>query len=184
MADSVSIAIEHLRDSDFEAIRSAAWALSHLGTESAVTALIELRSHTDPEVRQAVACCIQLRERPEAVGILLALMEDKNEVVRDWATFAVGSGDFMEGGGWHYADSPEIRAALRRRLEDTYEEARREAIWGLAKRKDPLGIKLLLDLLDSEDRWSGDRDAAEELLCVKLDTPIRELCAGLHRLLA
>ncbi len=31
-----------------------------------------------------------------------------------------------------YADSPEISFALRRRLEDNYEEARREAIWGLA----------------------------------------------------
>ena len=29
---SVSIAIDHLRDSDLEAVRCAAWALSHLGT--------------------------------------------------------------------------------------------------------------------------------------------------------
>ena len=33
-ADSVSIAIDHLRDSDEEAVRSAAWALSHLATRT------------------------------------------------------------------------------------------------------------------------------------------------------
>jgi len=111
-------------------------------------------------------------------------MEDENEVVRDWATFALGSGDLMEGGVWHLPDSPEIRAALRRRVGDTYEEARREAIWGLAKRKDPFGLKLLLDHLESESWWSGDEDTAEEILSVKTDAPIEELRQGLRRLLA
>lgn len=44
MADSVSIAIRHLRDSDPEIVRSAAWALSHLGTQLAVAALIDLEA--------------------------------------------------------------------------------------------------------------------------------------------
>jgi HEAT repeat protein len=183
LADSVCIAVEHLTDSDPEVVRSAAWALSHLGTQPAVASLFELRNHADPEVRQAVACCIEFRKHPAAVPTLLALMEDESEVVRDWATFALGQGDFIGGGRYIYADSPEIRAGFRRRLEDSYEEARREAIWGLAKRKDPLGVKLLLNHLESADPWNGDKDAAEELLHTKSDAPIEELCDGLRGLL-
>ena len=183
IADSVRIAVEHLTDSDPEVVRSAAWALSHLETQPAIASLFELRNHPDPEVRQAVACCIEFRKHPAAVPTLLALMEDESEVVRDWATFSLGQGDFIEGGRCIYADSPEIRAGFRRRLEDSYEEARREAIWGLAKRKDPLGVKLLLNHLESADPWNGDKDAAEELLHTKSDAPIEELCDGLRRLL-
>lgn len=184
MDESVSIAISHLQDSSPEAVSSAAWALSHLGTEAAVTALIYLQGHPDADVRQAVACCINLRRRAEWVPILLALMEDENEVVRDWATFELGSGEFLETGVMHYADSPEIRAALRQRTEDSYEEARREAIWGLAKRRDPLGLRLLLDHLESESWWSGDEDAAQEVLSLNIETPVEELRRGLRRLLA
>jgi HEAT repeat protein len=183
IAESVSIAISHLRDPDPDVASSAAWALSHLGTEPAVAALIALRSHPDPDIRQAVACCIELRKRPEAVPILIALMEDENEVVRDWATFALGESDLLENGVRCYLDSTEIRAALHKRLENTYEEARREAIWGLARRRDPLGLKLLLEHLASESWWSGDESAAEETLGVDMDTPVEELCRGLQVLL-
>lgn len=181
--ESVSIAISHLTDSSAEVASSAAWVLSHLGTEPAVTALIDLQKHPDPEVRQAVACCMNLRRRAEWVPILLGLMQDDSEVVRDWATFELGSGELLEAGVMHYPDSPEISAALRRRLEDNYEEARREAIWGLAKRQDALGLRLLLDHLESESWWSGDEDAAQEVLSLTSDTTVEELRQGLRRLL-
>jgi HEAT repeat protein len=184
IAESVSIAISHLRDSDPDVVSSAAWALSHLGTDPAIAALIDLRGHPDPDVRQAVACCTEMRKHPETAPILITLMEDANEVVRDWATFALGEFDFLENGVRCYLDSPQIRAALHERLEDTYEEARREAIWGLAKRRDPLGLNLLLVHLESENWWSGDESAAEETLGVETDTPVDELCQGLRRLLA
>ncbi len=184
MAESVSIAIGHLRDADPDTASSAAWALSHLGTQPGVAALIGLRNQPDPDVRQAVACCFDLRSHPEGVPTLIQLTEDGNPVVRDWATFAVGSGDVVQAGVLHYPDSPEIRTALRNRLEDTYEEARREAIWGLALRRDPIGLKLLLDQLQSGEWWSGDEDTAEEILGVTSATPVEELCQGLRGLLA
>lgn len=90
----------------------------------------------------------------------------------------------IEAGVRRFTDSPEIRAAFRRRLDDSYEEARREAIWGLALRNDPLGVKLLLEHLESEEWWSGDRDAAEQLLGLQPDTSVEELRDGLRRLLA
>jgi HEAT repeat protein len=184
MAESVSIAIGHLRDADRDTVSSAAWALSHLGTQPGVAALIGLRNYPDPDVRQAVACCIDLRSHPEWVSILVPLTEDENAVVRNWATFALGSEETVEGGVWRYPDSLEIRTALRNRLEDTYEEARREAVWGLVRRRDPVGLKLLLDQLQSGSWWSGDEYAAEEVLGVKSGTAVNELCQGLRRLLA
>lgn len=184
MSECVSIAIEHIRESDEEIVRCAAWALSHLGTERAVATLIDLRSHPDADVRHAVANCIELRKHPEGVNILTALMADKNEVVRDWATFALGNDDVIEGGVRRFVDSPEIRDAFRSRLEDSYEEARREAIWGLARRNDPLGVKLLLNHLESAEWWSGDEDAAEDLLGLQPDTSVGDLRDGLRRLLA
>jgi HEAT repeat protein len=183
IAESVSITIEHLRDADPDTVSSAVWALSHLGTQPGVVALIGLRNHPDPDVRQAVACCIDLRSHPKGVSILIQLTEDGNAVVRDWATFALGSGDVIQGGVWRYPDSPEIRTALHNRLEDMYEEARREALWGLALRRDPVGLKLLLDQLQSAGWWSGDEDAAREILGVTSATPVDELCQGLRCLL-
>ena len=184
MAESVSIAIGHLRDADPDTVSSAAWALSHVGTQPGVAALIGLSNHPDPDVRQAVACCFDLRSHPEGVSTFIQLTEDGNPVVRDWATFAVGSGDVDQAGVLRYPDSPEIRTALHNRLEDTYEEARREAIWGLALRRDPIGLKLLLDQLQSGQWWSGDEDTAEEILGVTSATPVEELCQGLRGLLA
>ena len=146
--------------------------------------MIGLRRHPDPDIRQAVACCIELRRHPEGVPALVALTEDENDIVRDWATFALGSFADVVDGVWCYPDSPELRAALHRRLEDPYPEARREAIWGLARRKDPYGLKLLLEHIESESWWSGDETAAAETLGVESDTPLPALCHGLRRLLA
>src|SRR5437016_4230792 len=141
MAESVSIAINRLGDTSPLVVHSAAWALSHLGTETAVDALIGLKNHVDPGIRQAVACCIPLRRHSQAVPILIALMEDEEPEVRDWATFSLAAGDFGIDGVFRYSDSREIRSALHKRLSDAYEDARREAIWGLATRKDPVGLK-------------------------------------------
>jgi HEAT repeat protein len=184
IAESVSIAVNHLGDLSSEVVHSAAWALSHLGTEPAVAALVGLGSHPDPDIRQAVACCIALRKHPQVTPILTTLMEDENEVVRDWATFSLASSDVEKPGILHYLDSPEIRAAFYGRLNDTCEDARREAIWGLATRKDPVGLKLLLEYLESENWWSGDESAAEETVGAKPGTPVDELCQELRRLLA
>ena len=91
-------------------------------------------------------------------------MEDESDEVRDWATFGLGSlcVDLKSG---QYQDSPEIRDALYARLNDP--AARDEAIWGLAQRKDLVGLKILLARLESENCMPGDKQAAEEALHVR-----------------
>lgn len=76
-----------------------------------------------------------------------------------------------------------IRAALRERLADPYEPARSEAVWGLAQRKNPDGLRLLLERLEAETWQSGDEMAAAEILNVGYDTPVEKVCDGLRALI-
>jgi HEAT repeat protein len=129
--DCVSIAIRHLNDEDPLVVHSAAWGLAHLRDDRAISALLEMSRNPDSGVRKAVALGLAGCERPDAIQTLINLMEDDDGEVRDWATF--GLGELCD------ADSPEIREALRKRTEDPYEDARQEAIWGLARRRDRSG---------------------------------------------
>lgn len=172
--ECVAIAVEHLRDEDAAVVHSAAWALSHLASDLAVSALIEMRHNSDTDVRWAVAHGMQGSQREDAIATLIELMDDAEDNVRDWATFGLGMQCDV--------DTPEIRAALRKRLSDAYEEARNEAIWGLARRKDELGLGLLLARLDS-DHWSGDEMAAEDILGLTSDASVEDLREGLRKLL-
>ena len=148
--DCVSVALAHLGDEDPFVVRSAAWALAHLNDSRAVSALIEMRHNPDPDVRRAAACGMANSERPEAISTLIELMEDQNDEVRNWSTFQVGQAYVADGSGrLGTLDSTEIRDALRKRLDDTFDEVRAEAIWGLAQRGDREGLRLLLDRLKS-----------------------------------
>jgi HEAT repeat protein len=175
LAASVAIAIEHLRDESARVVSSAAWALAHLGVDAAISALIEVRNNSDPDVRWAVATGMQGSQREDAIATLIELMDDVDDKVRDWATFELGTQCDV--------DSPEIRDALRKRLGDSFKDARDEAIWGLAQRKDQQGLNMLMDRL-SEEHWiAGDEMAAAETLDLPSDTPAEQLLDGLRRLL-
>lgn len=175
MDESVAIAIEHLRDEDALVVNSAAWALSHLGGDEAVQALIRIRRNPDPDVRWAVANGLNGYESPEAIATVIELMNDSEDNVRDWATFALGT--------QCQTNSPEILDALRRRLDDIYKNTRDEAVWGLAQRKDSQGLRMRIDRLSAEHWIAGDEYAAAHTLHVPLDTPANDLLAGLKKLL-
>jgi len=173
--ECVAIAIEHLRDEDAIVVHSAAWALSHLGGDMAISALIEMRHNSDPDVRLAVAHGMQGSQREDAIATLIQLMDDAEDNVRDWATFELGTQCDV--------DTPEIREALRKRLDDSYEDARDEAIWGLAQRKEEPALRELLVRLTAEEWKTGDEMAALEILGLKSDASVDELCEGLQKLL-
>ncbi len=173
--ESVNLAITHLSDGNSAVVSSAAWALSHLGDDRAVSALIQLRNNSDPDVRWAVACGMSGSERPEAIETLKQLMQDADDDVRNWATFGLGS--------QCAADSLDIRLAFKQRLDDSFGEARDEALWGLARRKDREALVALLARLRSERWLTGDEMAAAETLDVDYDTPVTEMCSGIEKLL-
>ena len=144
-------------DSEIEVVRAGAWVLSHLNAHSDLgeAALIGLRGSSDAEVRLAVANGLGLGAREAGVETLVLLTRDVDDAVRDWATFVLGQ--FVEG------DTAEIREALRARLADSFEDVRLEAIWGLARRRDPEGLAILRARLAGDEWVSGDRDVAKDL---------------------
>ena len=184
--ERVTIAVGSLDDPSALVKYSAAWALAHIGGDLAISALIGLRGYSDPEVRQAVAFGVAGSERPDAISTLIALTSDEDDEVRNWATFGLGNAGADSGPPARLGtlDSMEIRNALRKRLADPFADARDEATWGLARRKEPAGLRLLLERLNSTEWTSGDEMAAAEAIGVDYETPVEALRAGLVTLLS
>lgn len=144
-------------EKELQPLDSAIAALGHLGDVRAVPLIVQFRSHPSEEIRFSVACALgSYPNEVLSVEALLQLTRDEDEEVRDWATFGLGvQGD---------KDSEEIREALACRLDDSCQEAREEAIAGLAKRRDLRALPHLLAALD--DEWTSVPiiDAACEFL--------------------
>ncbi len=140
-------------------IGSIATALGQLHTPLAFDQLYALRGHPDASVRLMVAVWLpwSFTDPPEPHGVdaLLALMEDEDSDVRDWATMALGIRPEI--------DSPEVRAALVARVRDTDEETRSEALAGPARRQDACVLEPLIAKLSSGRVGWNDLEAAEEL---------------------
>jgi HEAT repeat protein len=92
---------------------------------------------------------------PRAIQALIGLSTDEDSVVRDWATFGLGTlTDY---------DSPELRDALIARLSDTCVDARFEALVGLARRKDNRALRPILESLSATTVYEMALEAAQEL---------------------
>jgi HEAT repeat protein len=85
-------------------------------------------------VRMASAFALAFVKTRDAHPLLEKLLRDPDEDVRDWAGFAVNTSG---------ADSPSIRDALVKMLDDSFKEARYEAIEALASRHDKRVIHIL-----------------------------------------
>jgi HEAT repeat protein len=147
---------------DFLPLRSAIFALGHLGDPRAVPLIAAYHSDPSAEIRYGAACALgSFPNDPLSVRTLLVLMDDPDGDVRDWATFGVGVlGD---------EDSVELRDALYRRLSDSDSDAAEEAAVGLAKRHDIRVLPKLLDLLSQPTVPSRAVEAASTMLEVTDD---------------
>lgn len=112
-------------ETDAEVQAAALVAFGHLRDERGRPHLLSLATNTAPEIRRSIAWALpSCAFRDEdgrltdeaALRVLMVLMEDDDEDVRDWATFAVGQ--FFED------DTPEVRVALTKRLTDPHEDTR------------------------------------------------------------
>jgi HEAT repeat protein len=133
---------------------SAVHALGHIGNPPAIPLVIEHRLHSSADVRFAVACALgNFANNPRAVDTLLALMQDVDEDVRDWATFGLGvQGDL---------DSDQIRDGLFDRLTDPDGNVRGESLLGLAKRQDQRALPALIAELNQPEISDRAFEAAE-----------------------
>jgi HEAT repeat protein len=125
-------------------LASAIAALGHLDNPSAVPMIANFHAHPNAEVRYDVAFALGcFPDEPRSVQVLVRLMRDADEDVRDWATFGVG----VLGN----SDSTEIREALFVALADADEDVSEEALVGLAKRKDRRIVPMLLAELEKQE---------------------------------
>lgn len=117
--------------------------LGRLRDQRAGAIVLGKAAHPRSEVRLAVARSLPsfTDEGPVAptspiVQTLLELMTDAEDEVRDWATFGLGRLVEVDGG--------DVRRALGERLHDSDAATRREALIGLARRRDPRAVGAML----------------------------------------
>jgi len=155
LEESVGVLIELLHDRDPHVIESAASSLGARNHPRAIPHLLDLVQHPLAFVRLAVVHGLSRHDNMSAIGALIALAEDADRDVRDWATFGLAS---MTG-----IDTPEIRAALMSRTAEEDAEIRGEALVGLARRKDPRVLDLVKLELQRPFEGNWAVEAAEEL---------------------
>jgi HEAT repeat protein len=129
------------KETDPNVLECIGVAFSHLKDPRAIELLLPLRRHANSDVRFGVALGLTGHDRPDAIEALIELSRDSEELVRTWATFTLGT--------MISADTPDIREALFARISDPHDETRGEGLVGLALRKDPRVIKLLIWELSS-----------------------------------
>lgn len=132
---------------------AAAAGLGHRPHPEALPKLIRAATHPNWRLRFDVALALGSYKNEAAAEALLALMRDPDDLVRDWATFSLGT--LMDR-----VDSPAIREGLARNLQDPDPEVRSEAAKGLAVRKDARGI-------DDQEQLTGTQQLAAELQAFK-----------------
>lgn len=152
-----------LDDEDALVVEAAVHALRQQQDSQTVTALSRVASHDSPNVRWAVATALEdLISDETAERVLLSLMDDRDNSVRDRATFAVGS--------LSERDTPRIRAALLARLGDSDRAVANEAALGLARRHDHRAIPYIATAVESSD---GEiQEAIEEITSPEMLTDL------------
>ena len=141
------------RESDPVVLQAVVEALGDLRDPRAIPTVLAYAHQATPWLRWSVARSLTwllaetgagevLDEDDPAVQALVGLTADEDSEVRDWATFGVGTQLPIDG--------PVTRAALWARLEDPDEDARAEALHGLARRHDPRASDLVRAALEAE----------------------------------
>jgi HEAT repeat protein len=135
------------KETNDEVIQAVLIGLGHLKQIESIEPASRLSKHSDPEIRHGVVFCLLGHDDPKAVETLIELSKDEDAYVRDWATFGLGTQIDL--------DTQAIRDALADRLNDEDDDARHEAMAGLAKRKDRRVIAaitkgLSLDCVENE----------------------------------
>lgn len=145
------------RTDDKETLANALCALGWLGDPRGVDLALPYIGHDDSDIRYWVTHALTgMNEDERSIEGLIRLTIDSCAIVRDWATFGLGSQTEK--------DSPAIREALLARLDDIDVVVRGEALVGLAKRQDERVIEPLLHALESETYKDTANDYAAEAL--------------------
>ncbi|WP_433614321.1 HEAT repeat domain-containing protein [Dactylosporangium sp. CA-139114] len=170
-ARSIAALLSSPATSAAELADAVAWCYD----DAALPLLLPLAHHPDAGVRRAVAQALPsvLGEAPpdDTIHALILLSADRDNDVRDWACFALGT-QLSE------LDSTTVRNALAARLDDPHDDTRCEALLGLARRRDTRVLPVLHERLARDNVYSLEIDAAGALGHASLHTLVRGHLSG------
>lgn len=141
-----------LRDQHWRVVEAGLFGLGHREFPEYLPEMLVYVGDPNEEIRYALAFSLGMYPQQEATEGLLELMRDTSSLVRDWATFGLGSQSDQ--------DSPAIRDGLLVAAHDSEPEVRGEAMVGLARRGDERGKTLVLEALGDEFHGTWAIDAA------------------------
>lgn len=159
--------VEALDDADARVVRAAIGGLAHRPLAAALPALLAHLHHPDLRVRFALAYTLGSYPGPQATAALMQLAIDRDDLVREWATFGIGT--------LSEADDDTVRTLLWTNAHDPYRDVRGEAVVGLARRSDSRVIELLKTRLLDDDCRVYELEAAEEMPSAELLEPLQSL---------
>jgi HEAT repeat protein len=155
LEESVDLLIDLMNDSDEGVIAHAATALGFRNHPRAIVPLLRHLTDTDANVRLGVVHGLSSHNDVDAIAGLIRLTADTDRDVCDWATFGLGSLTDI--------DTPELRNALLARMSEDDDEIRGEALIGLARRRHPDALALVLRELNRAFAGDWPVEAAELL---------------------
>jgi HEAT repeat protein len=160
-------------ESNIDVLAEVARAFGYRRDPRAVEPLLGWRGHPEQPIRLHVACslprCSTPDNEPQVVDALIALTDDPDDAVRDYALFGLRE---LE------ADSAQVRDAMLRRVLDPDVSAAGEALVGLAKLGDERAIAPLIEYLPDPDEHGAiayGLDAATALADHRLLPTLRDL---------
>jgi HEAT repeat protein len=169
-----------VEDEDTEVIQAAVSGLGNLGGRSALHDVVTFAMHPDPELRGTVASAfpgltgwgedlaeLDADDARLAIGTLIALSDDEDGDVRNWALFALAR--------QYEIDTPQLRELFLRHLDDLHDDAREEAMVGLARRRDGRAFDAVRDALDPDAATRVAIEAAAHLGDERLIERLEEL---------
>jgi HEAT repeat protein len=159
-------------EDDPDVLRPLVRAIGRAGHPSGLPLLDRLSSHPDPDIRchvaTAVYFCDDNGDAENVQRILIGLMSDEDDDVRDWATFGLGTQTHLDGA--------DVRDALLRSTGDPDEETRDEAILGIARRRDHRALDVVAGRLGEGDV----SNIAVEAACYMADERLLPVLRGLE----
>ena len=171
--ETEALLVVGLSDANPRVLQAAIFGLAHRPAAAALPTLLGLVGHPDPRIRFALARALGSYAEPDATAALMRLARDRDDDVRDWATFGIGA--------LRDTDDEAIRALLWANAHDPDRDVRGEAVVGLARRRDPRVIDLLKDRLNDGDCRGYELEAVLEMPRPELLVPLQTLLADAAR---
>jgi len=171
--ETAAMLVAGLSDPNPRVLQAAVFGLAHRPAPAALPLLVRLTGHPDSRIRLALARVLGSYLEPDATAALARLARDRDDDVRDWATFGIGA--------LRDTDDDAIRSLLWANAHDLDRDVRGEAVVGLARRGDARVVDLLKTRLADGDCRGYELEAVLEMPRAELLGPLQALLAATER---